>query len=426
MHAARGDGEIRPRLAQHACGDAGDSLHSVAARDLFPSARRPPCLKAHSMPALDYLKSLIEFPSVSCTSNFDVSRWLEDRLKALGFETEWLEYTDRAGVAKACITGRRGPVGEGWVHCSHTDVVPVSSWSFPKAGPWEPLVTDDRVYGRGSCDMKGSLACALAAIASFGDQPLKRPFYILSTADEEAGQIGAKNVVERSAMFREIVASGSRAIIGEPTSMDVVHGHKGGHGMKIIAKGRAAHSSTSEGINANLAMIPFLTELRELWLTVQNDPAWRDERFERPDICMNVGINDHTFALNITPPQSICTILFRAMPDQDGNALTERIRQMATRHGLEMEILFQCYPLFTDPGSDFVRELLAITGCPASRTVGYGTDGGFFSEIKRRVVLGPGDICQAHTDDEWISLEQLQRGTDVYRTLIERWCLADS
>jgi len=374
------------------------------------------------MLCVDYLKPLIEFPTVSCDSNVDVSRWLERQLKTLKFETEWLEYTDAAGVTKACVSGRRGPVGEGWAHFSHTDVVPVRSWSFPESGPWTPVVTDDRVYGRGSCDMKGSLACALAAIASLGDQPLSKPFYIVSTADEEVGLAGAKELVERSAMFREIVASRSRAVIGEPTRLEVVHGHKGGQAMKIVSRGIASHSSTNAGLNANVAMIPFLAELQQLGLSVESDANWRDDRFDPPHICMNIGINDHTFALNITPPQSVCTVYFRAMPEQDGNALTEQIREMAMRHGLEFEIMFQCEALFTDPESEFVNELLSVTGNPASRTVGYGTDGGRFSEIDRMAVLGPGDIRQAHTDDEWVSLDQLQRGTDLYRTLIERWC----
>ena len=376
------------------------------------------------MRSVDYLNELIPFPSVSNTSNVAVSRWVEQRLQTLGFQTEWLEYKDAYGLTKACVLGRRGPdTGRGLAYFCHTDVVPVDSWSFPDSGPWEPLQTADRLYGRGSCDMKGSLACMLAAAESAKDISATAPLYIVATADEEIGLIGARYIAANSTTYRDIVQRQCRAIIGEPTLLQVVHAHKGGRAMKVTSHGIAAHSSTGKGVNANLAMIPFLSDVRELSLRIEGEAAWQDDRFEPATINMNIGINDHTGALNITPARSVCTVYFRTMPSIDAPGLVDQIRSLAERRGLEFGMMFQGESLFTDPASAYVSELLDITQTEASQTVSYGTDGSCLTELKDIVVLGPGDIRQAHTDDEWISLDQLQQGTDLYAHLIKRWCV---
>ncbi len=375
------------------------------------------------MQSVSFLSELIAFPSVSRVSNVEVSRWAETQLKALGFQTEWLEYRDQQGITKACVSGRLGPDnGRGMAYFCHTDVVPVTSWSFPKSGPWEPLQDDGKLYGRGSCDMKGSLACMLAAVAAIDPQKLTHPVYIVCTADEEVGLVGAAKMVEKSAMYREIVERQCRAIIGEPTLLNVVHAHKGGQGATVTAEGVAAHSSSDKGLNANFVMIPFLAELNEFREEIKGNPDFEDDRFTPPTISMNIGINDNNAALNITAPKSVCTICLRTMPGIDVDKITQRLEAMAARHNVKLEWSYATKPLFTDPESDFVQELLTVTGTKASHTVAYGTDGSCFQELQDIVVLGPGDIRQAHTDDEWISLEQLQAGTDLYRTLAERWC----
>lgn len=375
------------------------------------------------MKSVEYLKELIPFPSVSCDSNVDVSRWVEGCLWNLGFETEWIEYQDASGVTKACVSGKKGPdTGRGLAYFCHTDVVPAASWSFAESGPWQPFQTEDRLYGRGSCDMKGSLACMLAAVERHGTDQLTAPIHIVCTADEEIGLQGARYLAKNSAMYRSIVERQSRAIIGEPTMLEVIHGHKGGRAMKIMSHGLAAHSSTGIGVNANMAMIPFLSGIRELYQEIENDSAWQDSRYQPPSISLNLGINDHTYALNITPGRSECTVYFRTMPDVDGDGLVARIRSLADACGLEFEMLFAGNPVFTDPQSAYVRELLDLTVTSQSHTVPYGTDGSCFAELSDMVVLGPGSIDQAHKDDEWISLDQMSRGTDLYSTLIKRWC----
>lgn len=376
------------------------------------------------MRSIEFLSQLISFPSVSSDSNVDISRCVEHHLQSLGFETEWLEYTDPNGISKACVSGRRGPaVGRGLAYFCHTDVVPATTWSFSSSGPWEPFEQNERLYGRGSCDMKGSLACALAAAESLKDTKLNAPFSVVCTADEEIGLRGAEQLVKRSDLYRDIVSRQSRGIVGEPTLLNVVHAHKGGRGMKITSHGIAAHSSSDEGRNANIAMIPFLEGVRQLLEEIAGEPDWEDDRFTPPTISLNLGINDNNSAMNITAAQSVCTIYFRVMPTIDADGLVARIRSLAEGCGLEVEMQFATNALFTDPNSRFIGELLGISGGTESRTVAYGTDGSCFTELEDIAVFGPGDIRQAHKDDEWISLEQLARGTELYRSLIEKWCV---
>ena len=373
--------------------------------------------------ALDYARSLVAVPSVSVNSNAAVSDVVEQHLRSLGFQIERQEFLDPFGVPKANVIGRKGPGTGGVAYFSHTDVVPADTWSIVGHGPFEPTVRDNRLYGRGSCDMKGSIAAMLAAVSRIRDSELHAPVYVVCTADEEVGFHGAKRVAEESAFYREMVASQSRTIIGEPTELEVVYAHKGIYGFRAIAHGRAAHSSTRDGVNANVAMIPFLAEMKAIHDATLADPAWLNDEFDPPWISWNIGINDHNRAVNITAPQSVCTVYFRPMPGQDADGLIDRAEAAAKRCGIDFTRECRGLPLYGDPSSDFVRETLRIAGRNEARTVAYGTDGVCFTELRQVIVLGPGSIRQAHTDDEWISLDQLAAGTDVFEHMLRRWCV---
>ena len=368
-------------------------------------------------------RRLVAVPSVSSQSNIPVSDVVQSMLSGLGFEVERQEFLDPHGVPKANVIGKIGPGTGGVAYFSHTDVVPVDSWSVSDHGPFEPRVRDGRLYGRGSCDMKGSIATSLAAVSRLDSAKLEKPIYVICTADEEVGFHGARHMVENSVLYREIVAGQSRAIIGEPTELNVVHAHKGIFGFRVFSKGKAAHSSTRDGINANLAMIPFLAEMKSIHDETRTDPGWLNDEFDPPWISWNIGINDLNCAVNITPPLSICTVYFRPMPGQDSASLIARSRSIAEQCGLEFHLECAGQPLSGDAHSEFVQETLKVAGASRSKTVCYGTDGVMFGELKQILVLGPGSILQAHTDDEWIALEQLEKGTQLYEHLFRRWCL---
>jgi acetylornithine deacetylase len=376
-----------------------------------------------ALEAIDYAKKLISFDSVSSVSNTPVTDWVDETLSALGFETERVEYTDPDGVAKSNVIGKKGSGTGGIAYFGHTDVVPADNWESDAHGPFEPTVSGDRLYGRGSCDMKGSVACMLAAAGRCSAAELAHPIYITCTADEEVGYGGAAEVAKRSRYYREMVAGESHGIVGEPTRLEVVYGHKGTYGFQAVSRGRAAHSSTREGINANLAMIPFLSEMKAIHDEVERDEVWHNAEFDPPTVSWNIGINDHTRAVNITAPQSICTVYFRPTPGIDADALLARAALAAERCGIEFEALRMATPFYLDRKSPYVEETLAIADRETAGTVSYGTDACMFGEMKHLVVLGPGDIAQAHTADEWIELEQFDLGTELYAKLVRHWCL---
>ncbi len=375
------------------------------------------------MNALQYTKELVRFPTVSNVSNADICDYLKGVLIGLGFTTERVEYRDSAGVIKVNVIGKKGNGSGGMAYFAHTDVVPADPWLSSEHGPFEPTVSGGKLYARGSCDMKGSIGSMLAATEQAAGSELREPLYIALTADEEIGYCGAEQVARRSKFFREMVQGDSNGIVGEPTMLNVVHAHKGTYGFRATAHGRAAHSSTNEGINANLAMIPFLSEMKTIHDETLEDPDWQHPAFDPPGISWNIGINDHTKVLNMTAAQSICTVYFRPAPGHDAEALIERSRKAAAQCGVDFEVLWAGKPLYVDPESNFVREVLALSRREKVQTVCYGTDGAVLTDMKKLLVLGPGDIAQAHTEDEWILLDQLEKGTQLYASLIRHWCV---
>jgi acetylornithine deacetylase len=373
--------------------------------------------------AVDYASELIRFGSVSYLSNGPVTDYAEGVLRELGCETERIEYMDD-GVLKANVVGRFGDAGAGGLaYFGHTDVVPVDDWSIAEHGPFEPVVRDDRLYGRGSTDMKGSIACMFAALRSLKDQSFKHPVYISCSSDEELDHRGAIEITKRSCLYRELIEGVACGIVGEPTSLDVVYAHKGGVQVVVTSHGKAAHSSTRESVNANLAMIPFLQDLKSIYEMTEADSSLMDTEFDPPTVCMNIGINDHTKAVNITAPQCVCTACFRPMPDTDVDSIVAQIRDAANAHGVEFWLKGQNPPFRRDPGSDYVKQSVELTNGRPARTVAYGSEAGNLDEIKNLIVLGPGNIDQAHKSDEWIALEQLEKGQNVYANMIRQFCL---
>ncbi|MBT5020032.1 M20 family metallopeptidase [bacterium] len=373
--------------------------------------------------ALEYTQSMVEFDSVSSKSNVDVTNQIQDWLRELNCEIERVDYVDNKGVPKSNVIAKIGSGLGGLAYFGHSDVVPANTWVFQEHGPFEPTIRDGKLYGRGTTDMKGSVACFLAAMQTIQNKKLAAPVYFCCTADEEVGMQGAERVVKESKLYREMVEGQSRAIIGEPTMLDVVHGHKGGCSIRVTSKGRAAHSSSKEGTNANWKMIPFLAEMKALNDELESDPNWRNEDFIPPTMTMNLGINDHTPAINITPPQSICTVYYRQMPKIDADPVFNRILKAAEANGLEAVVNFKANPFYVEPDSPFIQECLELAENKQPRTVAYGTDGAWYYELKQAVVMGPGSIDQAHTHDEWLELTEFDRGTDIYSRMIDRWCV---
>ena len=375
------------------------------------------------MDALQLTKDLVAFKSPSHVSNAEVSEFIIDRLRELGgFVIERCKYKDAAGVEKVNVLGHAGPRFEdcgqtGLAYFCHSDVVPATKWT----GPGEAYTAtehDGKLYGRGSSDMKGSAACMLSAISQIDTNNLAAPLFFVCTADEERSYLGAKQIVSESTLYREMLVGQPRVLIGEPTELQVVYAHKGICKLKVVSRGRAAHSSTRDGLNANLAMIPFLQTLKQIYDETEKSTEWQNSEFDPPVLSMNIGINDHTKAINVTPAQSVCTIFYRPLPDVDDHPLLERIRTAAENANLEFAEPERCDAVYTAPDDELVHDALRLSGNTTARTVSYGTDAGEFKALNHKIVCGPGAIAQAHTEDEWIALDQLSAGCDLYLSLI--------
>jgi len=346
--------------------------------------------------------------------------FLTETLESIDCEVERVEYKDPAGVLKVNLIGRKGPVnGErGLALLGHIDTVPAIGWSMD---PFEARIADEKMYGRGSCDMKGSVACMLETASRYSNADLDYPLYVVVTADEEVGFHGAQAVADKSDLFK---GSFPRyGVVGEPTLLGVIHAHKGIVQMAVTAHGRAAHSSTGEGDNANLKLIPFLAEMRDIYYTLTTDPKYFNDDFDPPFADWNITIDNGDCAPNITPPFSVCRINYRPMPGHDPEEWIERARRSAEKHGLEFELRASAEPMITPRESEVVRAALEITGEEDARTVAYGTDGAVFGQLMELVVIGPGSILQAHTVDEWMELDQFPKAVSVFSQFVERFCM---
>lgn len=379
------------------------------------------------------LEHLIRFASPSEVSNEAVTHWVEARLRELGFATEVTCYLDRHGVQKFNVVGYRHPgdaaqappsaaAGAGGLaYFAHTDVVPADVWEGP-GGPYDPQVSDGRLYGRGSCDMKGSLAAMLAAVRRVAQHDQQTPIWVACTADEEIGFGGAKHLRQESEYFRRLVEAQPRGIVGEPTRMRVVHAHKGITGFTLKSLGRAAHSSTRAGLNAYRAMVPVLQELLEIDELTRSDATLQDERFDPPTLSWNFGVSAGASAINVTPGKATAWGSLRPMPSVDGLALIERVRHAAHRCGVQFETYEGGDPLWCEPDDAWVQQMCEWMGSATPLTASYCTDAGQFTELEALVVCGPGDIAQAHTTDEFIELEQLALGVDLYERVLRAVC----
>jgi len=375
-----------------------------------------------SIKALRYAKRLIGFDSTSDRSNRAIAKYLEMKLTKHGFVVEVLEYRDSNNTRKVNVVAKKGSGNGGLAYFAHSDVVPAKKWFTDKFTPFQPAVARERLYGRGACDMKGSIACMLTAAQRISWDSMTAPLYFVVTSDEEVGFHGAKFVAEESKLYREMVDFKTKGLVGEPTSLEIVHAHKGSVEVTARAKGKSGHSSTHAARNATLKMIPFLTEMKAIFDETENDTKWHNELFDPPTLSPNILVSDNSPARNVTASRCMAKVYLRPMPAIDHEPLLERMAKVAEENEIRLKVQRQAEPFFADPASEFVQQMLSIVHKNRPRTVSYGTDGGVFSEIEEKIVCGPGSIEQAHTPNEWISLEQLDRGTEMFEKMIRHWC----
>ncbi len=365
--------------------------------------------------AAELLSRLVHFDTTSHRSNLGLVSFVEDYLAQHGVESHLVP---NAEATKASLYASIGPSGVPGVALSgHTDVVPVEgqTWS---SDPFVLTERDGRLYGRGSADMKGFLACVLAAVPDFVKRKLAVPIHLVFSYDEEVGCLGVRPLI---ADIRRRSTPPRMVIVGEPTSMSVVDAHKGPVRWHVEVKGRAAHSSMAPlGVNAIGIAGKLLQELARIERELKLAP--RAERFDPPYATLQVTRINGGTATNIVPVYCRFDFDVRALPGVDVGAIDRRIRSFAEREclpemrrvapesGIDIRIANQVPPFAAGAKSEAVALALHLAGSNETHAVSYATEAGLFQEAgSAAVVIGPGDIAQAHAADEFIAKDQLDR-----------------
>lgn len=363
----------------------------------------------------ELLAYLVAFDTTSRNSNLDLIAFVRDYLAAFGIESSIIP--SEAGD-KASLFATIGPSGVGGVCLSgHSDVVPVDGqpWS---TDPFTLTPLDDKVYGRGSCDMKGFLACCLAMVPDMVARPLATPIHLLVSYDEEIGCTGVVPAVRRLGVDLPLPRA---CIVGEPTSMRVVDAHKSGIAYVTTVTGREAHSSMPQlGANAIFAAAALIGELDRIRaeLVAEGDPSGR---FDPPSTTLQVTVVGGGTAGNIVPRECAIRWNVRGLPGFDEDALLERftrfgeqmvlptLRETAPEAAITTDFIYKVPPLAPQTGSPAETLALRLAGQNRTYTVSYGTEGGHFqAQGIPTIICGPGSIDQAHKPDEYIEISQLR------------------
>lgn len=361
------------------------------------------------------LGDLIGFPTISTDSNLDMLNYIREYLEPLGARVELFQ--DASGK-KANLFATLGPDVDGGIILSgHADVVPVADQQWT-TDPFVMDARDGKLFGRGACDMKGFIAATLAMAPHYAQLDLKRPVHFAFTHDEEVGCIGA------TALIPELKKRGykpSIAIIGEPTEMRIIEGHKGCCEYTTRFSGLEGHGSSPDlGVNAAEYAVRYVSRLMEL----REDMKARvpeNSRFEPPWTTMNIGGIRGGVMHNVIVSKAEVDWEFRPVQQSDFHYMKDQITAYVTDELLpamqavypdariETEILGEVdglEPMDENAAKDLIMEL---TGANGADVVPFGTEAGIFQTLGlSAVVCGPGSIAQAHKADEFVALDQLE------------------
>ena len=396
-------------------------------------------MKNYPQNSIDWLTRLIGFDTVSRHSNIALIKDVQAYCEQLGLAVDltFNAAQDKANLFVTVPAGKNADVVNGGLVLSgHTDVVPVDGqdWS---SDPFTATIRDDKLYGRGSCDMKGFIACALMllpqAVELSKAGKLKRPIHLALSFDEEVGCLGAPLILA------DLAARGIQpdyCIVGEPTLMTMVVAHKGIAVYRCRVHGKSAHSSlTTQGVNAisyASKMIGFVDDLAEQ-LSHRDDS---DALFDVPYSTLSVGTIQGGTATNIVPNLCEFTFDYRNLPHmtQDDiltpiqSRIAELNAQMQARSadtGIELQHL-ESVPAMTDNTNDELQKLIAaLVDDDKRHKVAYATEGGQFTGAGiPTIICGPGSIEQAHKADEYVALSELER-CDVFLQRLLESCIVD-
>ncbi|HEY2889247.1 MAG TPA: acetylornithine deacetylase [Dongiaceae bacterium] len=378
----------------------------------------------------EMLAKLVAFDTTSAKSNLALIEFVRDYLAGHGIESRLIFDDQRS---KANLYASMGPGGPGGVVLSgHTDVVPVAGqpWS---ADPFTLRESNGKLFGRGTCDMKGFIALALSLAPEMQSAGLKRPIHIALSYDEELGCLGAPRMI---ADIKANLPLPEVAIVGEPTRLKLGNKHKGCYGFDLEVTGRDGHSSaTHRGVNAIAYAARAIAYLDDMAERFRREGPF-DPGFDPPYTTFNVGEIGGGTAVNVIARQCKVAWEFRPIPAVDPKTvvaeverflnqdLAPRMREKAPEAGVAMSEACIVPPLVPRPGSPAEALARHLTGANDTIGLAFGTEAGQFQEIGiDAIVCGPGSIEQAHQPDEFIELSQFAQGEAFLRRLID-WAKA--
>ena len=379
-----------------------------------------------TLTARQLLERLIAFPTVSSSTNLPLIYFVRDYFLSHGIDSEVIPNEDGT---KAGLIAAVGPDVTGGVALSaHSDVVPVEGQNWTTE-PWKVIEKDGKIYGRGTCDMKGFVALAIAAMVKAKASNLKRPLQFALSRDEEVGLLGAPDVAQG---LLDKFAKVDAVLVGEPTEMKVVTGHKSCDDLQFHVRGHEVHSSLlHEGVSAVMCGARFVEWVRKQ--NVENQakaPSTVAAMYNPPFTTLHVGQINGGTANNITAKDCYFAIDLRCVGDERPEDWRSKIQQEIANIEKEMKAIHldSFFTMDVMPGPADVPEIegkaesLArrLTGDNGIHTVAYGTDGGHFQNRGFSVVIcGPGNIEQAHQADEFILASQFDAGEKMLDSLVE-------
>lgn len=357
--------------------------------------------------ALKLLKDMVSIDSRSFVSNIEIANLIANEL--VDWELEFIDYLDNRDVKKTNIIAYNPASKSTVAFAGHLDTVPDTGWT---RNPFELAMEGGRIYGLGTTDMKGPIAAFITAVKSL--DPVAQPILVF-TADEEAGKQGVREVVARSEILNRLRPP-KCFVVAEPTDLGLVRGHRVDIQFIAHAKGIQAHSSTGKGKNANISLVPFLSDLRELHLRLRQDVTLHDNQYDPPFCDLNFVIDNYGAFPNTTVGLATCLVKFRYSKSFDPEFVMKEIRDSATTHGIGLTIKMEAPPPELDEGHYLVKAAERILGCCASVS-GLGTEASEYSKLAPCLIYGPGHISCAHMPTEYIDEKQFYSSIETFRNL---------
>ena len=377
--------------------------------------------------SLDLIKTLIAFDTTSRESNLELIAFIQEYLTGHRVESMLVHNEDGTKANLYATIGDQDKAGV--MLSGHTDVVPVDGQAWD-TDPFQVTEKDEKFYGRGTADMKSFIAIALAFVPEFLSRRLKTPIHLAFSYDEEVGCIGVRRLIDK---LKEMPGKPAMCIVGEPTSMQVVTGHKGKRSFIANVRGLESHSALAPlGVNAVEYAAELITYMKNMARRIEAEGPF-DELYEITHTTVHTGVISGGVQLNIVPNACRVEFEFRYLANHDPDALEAEIREYAKdtlepkMHAVSAEtgIDIECYNdmpgLEMDPGEDVVAFVKALAGRNDHAKVAFGTEAGLFHTRVQipTVVCGPGDIAVAHKPNEFIPLDQIAKGEDFMRRLLE-------